>query len=64
MDLVTTRLSCAEDIMEQEGQYIVALGTVNIASIDGNLLKLTNQDVELTYYEVGTPKPEQLPEIE
>lgn len=64
MDLVTSRLSCAEDIMEQEGQYIAALGTVNIASIDGNLLKLTNPDMELTYYEVGTPKPEQLPEIE
>ena len=61
-DLVTTRLSCAEDIMEQEGQYIATLGAVTTGVIEGNLLQLANPEADLTYYEVGTPKPEQLPE--
>jgi heat shock protein HslJ len=61
MELITTRLSCPEEIMEQEEQYITTLGAVNTALIEGNLLKLTSPDGELTYYEVGTPKPEQLP---
>jgi heat shock protein HslJ len=62
MDLVTTRQSCAEEIMEQEGQYIETLGAVNTAFIEGNLLNLSSPDAELTFYEVGTPRPEQLPE--
>jgi PKD repeat protein len=62
MDLITTKLSCAEEIMEQEEQYISTLSAVNSGSIEGNLLKLTSPDAELTFYEVGTPKPEQLPE--
>jgi PKD repeat protein len=61
MELITTMLSCPEEIMEQEEQYITTLGAVNTALIEGNLLKLTSPDGELTYYEVGTPKPEQLP---
>jgi PKD repeat protein len=62
MDLITTKLSCAEEIMEQEGQYIATLSAVNNASIEGNLLNLTTPDEELTFHEVGTPRPEQLPE--
>jgi hypothetical protein len=38
------------------------LVSTSSASIDGNLLALTGADPDLTYYEVGTPKPEQLPE--
>lgn len=61
-DLITTRLSCVEDIMEQEANYITALGAVTTAKIEGNILTLSNPEAELTYYEVGTEKPEQLPE--
>ena len=53
-DLVTTRLSCAEDLMEQEAEYIAALGAVTTGGIDGNILTLSS----LTFYEVGTVKPE------
>jgi PKD repeat protein len=62
MDLVSTRLSCAEDLMEQEADYIAALGAVTAGKIEGNILTLSTADAELTYYEVGTVKPEQLPE--
>jgi hypothetical protein len=48
--------------MEQEGQYIATLGAVTTGVIEGNLLQLANPEADLTYYEVGTPKPEQLPE--
>ena len=60
-DLVTTRLGCAEDITEQEAEYIAALNTVNSARIDGNILTLDFPGGELTYYEVGTEIPTQLP---
>ena len=59
---MTTRLSCAEDLMEQEADYIAALGAVTSGKIEGNILTLSSADSELTYYEVGTEKPVQLPE--
>jgi heat shock protein HslJ len=62
-DLITTRLSCVEEIMDQEDEYITALNAVNTASIEGNLLMLSGVDSELVYYEVGTLKPEQLPAL-
>ena len=61
-EIDSTHLACAEDILEQEAEYMAALAFTSSASIDGNLLTLTGDDSELTYYEVGTPKPEQLPE--
>jgi heat shock protein HslJ len=62
VDLTSTRLSCAEDIMEQEADYLAALAASDTGAIEGNLLNLSGSNVELTYYEVGTPRPEQLPE--
>jgi heat shock protein HslJ len=62
-DLVTTRLSCAEDIMEQEANYIAALGGVTAGRIEGNILTLSSAESELTYYEVGTEKPDVVPEL-
>jgi heat shock protein HslJ len=62
MDLTSTRLSCAEDILEQEAEYLAALAGINTGAIEGNLLLLAGPDAELTYHEVGTPRPEQLPE--
>jgi heat shock protein HslJ len=59
-DLQITQRSCAEDIMEQEAEYLTALAVVNLAGIEGNILTLTGEDVELTFYEVGTPKPEEV----
>jgi heat shock protein HslJ len=59
-DLVTTQLSCAEDLMEQEAAYITALGSTTGGFIKGNLLTLTGPESDLTYYEVGTLKPELL----
>ena len=61
-EIDSTQLACAEDILEQEAEYMAALASTSSASIDGNLLALTGADPDLTYYEVGTPKPEQLPE--
>lgn len=61
-EINSSRLTCAEDIMEQEAEYMTAFASTNSASIDGNLLTLIGDDSELIYYEVGTPKPEQLPE--
>jgi len=61
-EINASRLACAKDIMEQEEEYLAALASTNSASIDGNLLFLTGEDFELIFYEVGTPKPEQLPE--
>jgi PKD repeat protein len=61
-DLVTTRLSCAEDLMEQESNYIASLGAVTAGKIEGNILTLSSAESELTYYEVGTEKPDAVPE--
>jgi heat shock protein HslJ len=61
--LVTSQISCAENLMEQEEEYLDALGAVTTAQIEGNLLTLTAPDAVLTYYEVGTIKPEQLPAL-
>jgi heat shock protein HslJ len=60
-ELVSTRLSCIEELMEQEADYIAALNAVSSARIDGNLLTLDFPSGELTYYEVGTEIPTQLP---
>ena len=60
-ELVSTRLSCIEELMEQEADYIAALNAVSSARIDGNLLTLDFPGGELTYYEVGTEIPTQLP---
>ena len=62
MDLVTTQILCTEELIEQETDYLSALGAVTIARIDGNILTLSSAGSLLTYYEVGTEKPEQLPE--
>ncbi len=61
-EIDSTQLACAEDILEQEAEYMAALASTISASIDGNLITLTGDDPELTYYEIGTPRPEQLPE--
>ena len=62
MDLLTTKLSCADELMEQEANYIAALGAVTAAQIEGNIMTLSGADSLLTYYEVGTERPTQLPE--
>jgi heat shock protein HslJ len=56
-DLVSTKLICSEEIMEQETEYMAALTVVTQGSIDGNKLNLTSEGAELTYFEVGTPEP-------
>ncbi|MGW8225608.1 MAG: META domain-containing protein [Anaerolineales bacterium] len=61
-NLVNSRLSCAQDLMDQEVEYLAAFGAVATARIEGNILTLVSPEMELTYYEVGTLKPEQLPE--
>ncbi|UCD99855.1 MAG: META domain-containing protein [Chloroflexota bacterium] len=62
IEIITTRLLCADEIMEQETEYLTAIEELSSASIDGNLLTLVSGDTLLYYYEVGTPKPEQIPE--
>ena len=59
-DLVSTKLLCADDLMEQETQYMTALAATTGGIIEGNLLTLTGLESDLTYYEVGTLKPELL----
>ena len=61
-NLLNTRLSCAQDLMDQEAEYLAAFGAATAARIDGNILTLATPSMELTYYEVGTLRPEQLPE--
>ena len=56
--LLTTKLTCADELMEQEANYIAALGAVTAARIEGNILTLSGTDSLLTYYEVGTQRPE------
>jgi PKD repeat protein len=59
-DLVSTKLLCSEELMEQETEYMDELAATTGGFIEGNLLTLTNPVSELTYYEVGTVKPELL----
>lgn len=58
-ELQVTQMTCAEDVMEQEMEYLSALMSATFAQIEGNLLSLTGEETELTYYEVGTPKPKE-----
>ena len=60
-DLLTTKLLCSDELMEQEANYIAALGAVTTARIEGNIMTLSSADELITYYEVGTERPEQLP---
>ncbi len=46
--------------MEQESEYLEALSAITGASTDGNILILTGEGPDLTFYEVGTAKPELL----
>jgi heat shock protein HslJ len=59
-DLVSTQLLCADDLMEQETEYMAVLAATTGGFIEGNLLTLTGPESDLTYYEVGTLKPELL----
>jgi heat shock protein HslJ len=59
-DLVSTQLLCSEELMEQETEYMTALSSTTGGFIKGNLLTLTGPESDLTYYEVGTLKPELL----
>jgi heat shock protein HslJ len=59
-EINSSRQACAEDIMEQEAEYLAALEATSSAAIEGNLLTLIGDTSELIFYEVGTPKPEQL----
>lgn len=62
LDLVSSRLICTEDIMEQEEEYMGLLEVGSEARIEGNILTLVSEDTEVTYYEVGTEKPEEAAE--
>ena len=62
-ELVTTQLLCSDELMEQEDEYLSALGAVTTAQIEGNILFLNSPQANLTFYEVGTVRPEQLPEL-
>ena len=57
-ELTSTRLSCAEELMQQESEYLEALASISAASTAGNLLLLSGSGPDLTFYEVGTPIPE------
>jgi heat shock protein HslJ len=59
-ELISTQLSCSEELMEQESEYLEALSAITGASTDGNILILTGEGPDLTFYEVGTAKPELL----
>ena len=59
-DLVSTQLLCSDELMEQETDYMTALAATTGGFIEGNLLTLTGSESDLTYYEVGTLKPELL----
>jgi heat shock protein HslJ len=59
-DLVSTQLLCSEELTDQETEYMTALAATTGGFIEGNLLTLTGPESDLTYYEVGTVKPELL----
>ena len=67
-NLESTRIGCPDSIMQQEALYLLQLGSVQVAGVDGNILLLgypegTAPDGqpypagELEFYELGTPAP-------
>lgn len=53
--ITTGRLSCPPDIMRQENDYLAALQQTAIASIQENMLILTNPAGELIFYLINPP---------
>jgi uncharacterized lipoprotein YbaY/heat shock protein HslJ len=48
-ELGTTRMMCAEEIMEQEQEYLAALQSATNYSIEGAMLEITSPDSRLVY---------------
>ncbi len=48
-ELGTTRMMCAEEIMEQESEYLAALQSATNYSIEGARLEITSPDTRLAY---------------
>ena len=55
--LTSTGAACEKDVMEQESAYLAALGTVNSAYIEGNVMVLNSSAGELVFYAAGGPQP-------
>jgi heat shock protein HslJ len=56
-DLVSTQISCPEDIMAQESAYLGLLSTVTGAQIQGSMLDLISPGGEMIFYQAGTLVP-------
>jgi heat shock protein HslJ len=54
-EISTSRLACPLDIMQQENDYLTALKQTAIASIQENMLVLTNPAGELIFYLINPP---------
>ena len=52
--ITTSRMTCPQQVMDQEAQYLSNLAQVNLAQVQGNSLLLSFPTGSLTYLQVGT----------